>query len=192
MNCKYVDWCVFENLPFKTYEITSTKYNKEGIEISATVEKTIKKFICQAPIGSGKSTAIRKWIYNTVPNNKFILIVPTINIALEFYTKLYVALNNNHSKDIDKLIKVCVKDGAFKEFKQAITSFIPVVITTFSTASKCLGGIIEYFFHHNIDFNGKYTLIIDEAHLLLEHISLIEICREFDKGGLIKATANDI
>ncbi len=192
MNCKYVDWSVFENLPFKTYEITSTKYNNEGTEITTTIEKSIKKFICQAPIGSGKSTAIRKWIYNTVSNNKFILIVPTINIALEFYTKIYVALNNNHPKDIDKLIKVCVKDGAFKEFKQAITSFVPVVITTFSTASKCLGGIIEYFYHHNIDFNNEYTLIIDEAHLLLEHISLIEICREFDKVGLITATSNDI
>ena len=55
-----------------------------------------------------------------------------------------------------------------------------------------MGGIIEYFYHHNIDFNDEYTLIIDEAHLLLEHISLIEICREFDKVGLITATANDI
>ena len=65
---------------------------------------------------------------------------------MEFHSKLYVALNNNHPKNIDNMIKVCVKDGVFKEFKQAITSFVPVVITTFSTASKCLGGIIEYFF----------------------------------------------
>lgn len=192
MNTNYVDWNIFEDLPYKTYEISFTEYDNEGTELITTREKAIKKFICQAPIGSGKSTAIRKWIYNTVPKNKFILIVPTINIALEFYSKLYVALNNNHPKNIDNIIKVCVKDGAFKEFKQAITSFVPVVITTFSTASKCLGGIIEHFYHHNIEFNDEYTLIIDEAHLLLEHISLIEICREFDKVGLITATASDI
>ena len=55
MNCKYVDWCVFENLPFKTYEITS-KNNNEGTEITTTMNKSNKKFICQAPIGSGKSS----------------------------------------------------------------------------------------------------------------------------------------
>ena len=33
---------------------------------------------------------------------------------------------------------------------------------------------------------------IDEEHLLLEHILLIDIYREFDKVGLITATANDI
>ena len=73
------------------------------------------------------------------------------------------------------MIKLCVKEGTFKEFKESIKHFIPVVITTFSTASKCLGGIIEHFYHHQIDFNIEYTLLIDEAHLLLEHISLIEI-----------------
>ena len=192
MNCKYVDWSVFENLPSKSYEITSTKYDDKGTKFIKSTEKSIKKFICQAPIGSGKSTALRKWIYNTVPNNKFILIVPTINIAMEFYSKLFVALNNKYPNSVDELIKACVKEGAFKEFKQAIISFIPVVITTFSTASKCLCGIIEHFFHHNINFNDQYTLLIDEAHLLLEHISLIEICREFDNVGLITATATDI
>ena len=111
---------------------------------------------------------------------------------MEFYSKLYVAINNNHSKNIDEMIKVCVKEGAFKEFRSAIIKYIPVVITTYSTASKCLGGIIEYFYHHNINFNNHYTLLIDEAHLLLEHISLIEICREFDRVGLITATAFDI
>ncbi|KAK8842838.1 hypothetical protein M9Y10_025704, partial [Tritrichomonas musculus] len=111
---------------------------------------------------------------------------------IEFYSKLYVALNNNHPKNIDETIKVCVKDGVFKEFKAATTHFIPVVITTFSTASKCLGGIIEHLYHHHIGFNNHYTLLIDEAHLLLEHISLIEICREFDKVSLIISTASDI
>ena len=143
INEQYVNWTIFENLPSKSYEVT---YRKDDEEI--TIDKTIKKFICQAPIGSGKSTAIRKWIYNTVPNNKFLLIVPTINIAMEFYSKLYVALNNNHPKNIDEMIKVCVKEGAFKEFKAATTHFVPIVITTFSTVSKCLGSIIEHFYHH--------------------------------------------
>lgn len=57
------------------------------------MKKSLKKFICEEPISSGQSTAIRKWIYNTAPDNKFILIVPTINIAMEFYSKLYVALS---------------------------------------------------------------------------------------------------
>lgn len=63
-----------------------------------------------------------------------------INIALEFYSKLYVILNNNHLKN---KIKVCPKEGAFKEFKEAITHLVPVVVTIFSTASKCLEGIIS-------------------------------------------------
>ena len=37
-----------------------------------------------------------------------------------------------------------------------------------------------------------YFLVIDEAHLLLQHISLIEITKEFDKVALISATADDI
>ena len=90
-------------------------------------EKLFKKFICQSPIGTGKSTAIRKCIYSTVPNNKFIVDAPTINIAKEFYSKLYVALNNKYPNDVDDMIKVCMKDGAFKEFKSEITTFIPTV-----------------------------------------------------------------
>lgn len=78
------------------------------------------------------------------------------------------------------------------EFKEAIKPFLPVVITTLSTASKCLGGIIEHFYHHQIDFNSEYTLLIDEAHLIIDPISLIEICREFNKVGLITAPASDI
>ena len=121
---QYVDWNVFENLPEKSFEISYSERNEEGTTNEITIENTIKKFICQAPIGSGKSTALRKW-----PNNKFILVIPTINIAMEFYSKLYVALNNNHPKNIDEIIKVCIKEGAFKEFKAAITHFVPVVIT---------------------------------------------------------------
>ena len=41
---------------------------------------------------------------------------------------------------------------------------------------------------HNLD----YFLIIDETHMLLNHISLIEITREFDNVALLSATADDI
>lgn len=37
-----------------------------------------------------------------------------------------------------------------------------------------------------------YFLVVDEAHLLLQHISLIEITKEFDKVTLISATADNI
>ncbi len=37
-----------------------------------------------------------------------------------------------------------------------------------------------------------YFLVIDEAHMLLQHIGLIEITKEFDKVALISATADDI
>lgn len=180
----FIDWKLFDIIPVNKIRIINDEQARE--------EKLIKKFICQSPIGTGKSTVIRKWIYNTVPDNKFIVVTPIINIAMEFYSKLYVALNNKYPNDVDDMIKVCVKDGAFKEFKSAITKFIPIVITTYAAASKCLGGIIERIYHHSIDFNKHYSLIIDEAHLLLENISLIETCREFDKVGLITATASDI
>ena len=110
---------------------------------------------------------------------------------MEFYSKLYVALYNKYKDNVDDYIKVCIKEGAFKEFKAAITNLIPIVITTYSTASKCLGGIIESFYHNHRDIN-EYALLIDEAHLLLENIPLIEIAREFDKVGLITATSSDI
>ena len=105
---QYVDWDVFENLPEKSFEITYSERNEEGNTNEITIEKTKKKFICQAPICSGKSTAIRKWIYNTIPNNKFILVVPTISIAMEFYSKLYVALNNNHPKNINGISNISI------------------------------------------------------------------------------------
>ena len=37
-----------------------------------------------------------------------------------------------------------------------------------------------------------YFLVIDEAHMLLQYIGLIEITKEFDKVALISATADDI
>ena len=87
----------------------------------------MKKFICEAPIGSGKSTAIRKWI-SSHKTEKFMVIVPTVNIAEEFYTKL-----------IDmkvKSIQLCVNDNAFKEFHKAVHNEVNIIITTYNTTSK--------------------------------------------------------
>lgn len=141
--------------------------------------------------------------------------MPTVNIAIEFYKKICVSLNVN-AEEMDKSIKVCVKENAFTEFRKAIEKSVPRVITTYSTASKCLGSIIELFYTKlkdrigfykpdgktesnieeiqtgTIDILYDYTLVIDEAHLLLENISLIEICREFNNVALFSATVDDI
>ena len=37
-----------------------------------------------------------------------------------------------------------------------------------------------------------YSLVIDELHMLLQQIGLIEITNEFDRVSLISDTANDI
>ena len=66
------------------YETSYIKNDDGGNILTTFIEKEVKKFICQAPISSGKWTALRKWIYNCMPNNKFILILPTIYISLEF------------------------------------------------------------------------------------------------------------
>ena len=138
-----------------------------------------KKFICKAPIGFGKSTAIRKWI-STYKDNKFMVIVPTVNIAEEFYIKL----SSNES------IRLCVNEIAFKEFIKAVHDEVNIIVTTYHTASKCLGDLIEEYYEREQRLD--YFLVIDEAHLLLQHIGLIEITKEFDKVALISATAEDI
>lgn len=208
---EYVDWHLFEDLPKKTIKTIYEENNHE-----TTLINYIKHFICEAPVGSGKSTAIIKWIYNTIPNNKFILIVPTVNIANEFYNKLTESLKD---RDIsNKEIKLCIKDNAFEDFEKAIKDFCPVVISTYYTASRCLGCVIESFYTElknkvglykskeeklsgydklrleteHLKITEEYTLLIDEAHLLLENNSLIEMCREFDNVGLISATIKDI
>ena len=146
-----------------------------------TKQIRMKKFICEAPIGSGKSTAIRKWI-SSHKTEKFMVIVPTENIAEEFYTKLI---------DMDvKSIRLCVNYNAFKEFHKAVHNEVSIIITTYNIASKCLGDLIEEYYEKEQRLN--YFFVIDEAHLLLQHISLIEITKEFDKIALISATANDI
>ena len=72
----YVDYDEF-------YFMDRNKYDLRKI----TKQIRTKKFICEALIGSGKSTAIRKWI-SSHSTERFMVIVPTVNIATEFYTKL--------------------------------------------------------------------------------------------------------
>lgn len=150
----YIDWTIFKEIPTKTVTITTDSD-------SVTITKYIMHFICETPVGSGKSTAIREWLSHTIPDEKYILIVSTVNITLEFYSKLCKILN------YDNLVKVCVKYNAFADFKKAIQDTIPIVITTYFTASKCLGGIIESFYselkndvglYKSKEISGKYQI----------------------------------
>ena len=173
---------VIDYIDYDTYYYCMDHSKYELREITRQIRT--KKFICEAPIGSGKSSAIRKWI-SAHKTNKFMVIVPTVNIAEEFYTKL---CKMNEADEIN--IRLCVSDNAFKEFHKAVHSQVNVIITTYNTASKCLGDLLEEYYeqHKRLD----YFLVIDEAHLLLQHIGLIEITKEFDKVALISATADDI
>ena len=159
------------------YCIDHNKYDLRKI----TKQIRMKKLICEAPIGSGKSTAIRKRISSHKTEN-LMEIVSTVNIAKEFYTKL---------NDMDvKSIQLCVNDNAFKEFHKAVHNEVNKIITTYNTASKCLGDLIEEYYEREQRLN--YFLVIEEAHLLLQHISLNEITKEFDKVALISTTDDDI
>ena len=221
--CQYIESEIFDNIPYNY--ITFTREQSTG---STTLKYREKKFIIDAPIGCGKSSAVCKWIFKTVLNqngssicsrdnqeypaeSKFILIVPTINIASEFYNKIYrdiILLNNVGESEMNKYLTLCIKDGAFDEFKKAFTKNVKIIITTYSTASRCLGSLVECSYHSRRDKDSvdnkqslaasddidldNYTLIIDEAHLLLNNIPLIEIIRDFNNVGLLSATINDI
>ena len=181
--------------------ILSMKTNEYEFKQPKRTIKT-KKFICEAPIAAGKSTALRKWLFSRInpkynEYNKFIVIVPTVNIAEEFYNKLSALmkdvvepLNEGDNAGLKGFIKLCVKDDAFSDFINAVKTSVNIVITTFSTASKCLGDLVEEYYEQKERLD--YFLLIDEAHLLLNYISLIELTKEFDKVGLISATAEDI
>lgn len=203
---QYIDEKIFEEL------INDTTV-KEGI-----------KFICEAPVGSGKTTAIKKFITNMTKSRananaslanaiegtisshsskgcdkdlkefKFIFIVPTVNIAQQFCDNFTIKTEDPSTTIYD--INPCVGDGAFKAFKQSMKEDIkitPLIVTTYSTASKCLGSMVEYFYRHKQQNKiDECFLIIDECHLLLEHSSLIETIRDFKHVGLLSATAGDI
>ncbi|KAK8883591.1 hypothetical protein M9Y10_042685 [Tritrichomonas musculus] len=221
--CQYIESEIFDNIPYNY--ITFTREQSTG---STTLKYREKKFIIDAPIGCGKSSAVCKWIYKTVLNqngssicsrdnqeypaeSKFILIVPTINIASEFYNKIYrdiILLNDIGECEMNKYLTLCIRDGAFDEFKKAFTKNVKIIITTYSTASRCLGSLVELSYQSRRDKDSvdnkqslaasddidldNYTLIIDEAHLLLNNIPLIEIIRDFNNVGLLSATINDI
>ena len=149
-----------------------------------------KRFICTAPVGSGKSTALQKWIIKNITRQNFLVIVPTTNIAENFNNNIISLLN-----ETDNLpdVKLCIKEGAFHEFEDSMSKMTKCIITTYSTACKCLGITIEKFYHHNrLDDINKYFMVVDEAHLLLEYPSLIETMSDFEKVGLITATSKDI
>ena len=56
------------------------------------------------------------------------VIVPTLNIAEEFYTK---------QTDMNvKSIGLCVNNNEFKEFHKAVHNEVNIIITSFNTTSK--------------------------------------------------------
>lgn len=99
--CQYISSEIFDNIPYNNITFTRETFplenpsNTIGLKSSqkSTHECKKRKFIIVAPIGSGKSSAVCKWISlattraslsesKTVLNDcRFILIVPTINIV---------------------------------------------------------------------------------------------------------------
>ena len=118
-------------------------------------------------------TAIHKWI-SSHKANKFIVIVPTVNIAEGFYTKLSgiciaVCGTDLAQQEFDspmnrKLkIRLCVNDNVFQEFHKGQHDEVNVIITTYNNSSKCLGDLLEKYYAR-----GKrpdYFFVIDEAYL---------------------------
>ena len=167
---QFIQSSIFNEIQPFAYHLTRC-YSKNGItDITDEYERFVKsyitcKFILNAPIGSGKSTALMNHIKENT-NKSYIIVVPTVNIALDFAEKF----------DSPETIKLCVDNGAFNNLKAAIDEKTRIIITTYYTCSRCLGSIIEYVDDSLFD---KYYLMIDEAHLLLQHPALIEMAREF-------------
>ena len=68
---------------------------------------------------------------------------------------------------------MCVNKNTYKEFYKAVQNEVNTIVTTYNTASKCLGDLIEEYYMKEQQLD--YFLVIDEAHLLLKHIGLIDI-----------------
>ena len=128
---------IFNEIQPFSYHLTRC-YSKNGItDITDEYERFVKsyitcKFILNAPIGSGKSTALMNHIKENT-NKSYIIVVPTVNIALDF------AENFDSPETIQLLV-----DGAFNNLKAAIDEKTRIIITTYYTCSRCLGSIIEY------------------------------------------------
>lgn len=71
-------------------------------------------------------------------------------MAEELYFKLKIM--NNES------IRLCVNDNVFNVFHKSVYDGVKVIITTYEMVQR-----LDYF------------LVINEAHLLLQHASLIEV-----------------
>ena len=76
---QYLESTLFDTIPVSTYKISITKQ-----DITHEIVFDTCKFILDAPIGSGKSTALMNHIKDSKDNN-YIIIVPTTNIAVDFY-----------------------------------------------------------------------------------------------------------
>lgn len=81
------------------------------------------------------------------------IIVSTINISEEFYTKLY-------NMNIES-IRLCVNNNKFQKLYNVVHDKITVIITTYSTASKGFGDLIEEYYYLNKRLD--YFLVIEEA-----------------------------
>ena len=68
---------------------------------------------------------------------------------------------------------MCVNKNTYKEFYKAVQNEVNTIVTTYNTAFKCLGDLIEEYYMKEQRLD--YFLVIDEAHLLLKHIGLIDI-----------------
>lgn len=90
---------------------------------------------------------------------------PKVNIAEKFYTKLDIM-----NKGLN--IRLCVNDNAFSEFHNVLYNEINIIITSYRTASKCLGDIVEEYYIRKQRL--EYFFVIDEARMLLQHIGLID------------------
>ena len=93
---QYIDSSLFNT----TFKITTTKPDGKQQEIIFDTSK----FILNSPIGSGKSTALKKHVKES-KNYNYIIVVPTTNIANNFNmhsiikkTRLSYALTMAHLK----------------------------------------------------------------------------------------------
>ena len=93
---------------------------------------------------------------------------------------------------IDQFMCICINDWVFDNFKKAGISKISVIITSYITAFRFLISLFEMSFNkQNININS-YSIIINEAHMLLNNISLMEVIGNFISVGFISATFSDI
>lgn len=104
------------------------------------------------------------------------VIVSTKNMAKEFYPKHYKMM------PINELIRVHIKksvdNNIFEKFFREVYTEFNAIITKYNILSKYLGYLLEKYYEKNKRLDN--FLIIDEAHLLLNHISLIEITKKFN------------